>query len=317
MLLNGLLRTVGKSSARLMALDAGRIDLHRRAMCNAADMLSVTDKVRISQISIAHFSAEWVVPVKRHQSEQQRVVFYIPGGAFSLMSPITHRGITTRLARYTGAPVLAIDYRKVPEHPFPCALEDARVAFEWLVSQGYSPEHLVMAGDSAGGNLTISLLQLLRDRGCGLPAAAACFSPWVDLAGTGLSMRLNRRSDAMVPHEHVLNGAMAYANGIPLDDPRVSPLYGDFAGLPPLLVHAGDSEMITSDATRLALKARAAGLPVELELWRNAPHAFQLFAGLIPQGRRSLSKTASFFDRHWRARVAGSGAALTPSAASA
>ena len=296
-LLNGLLRTVAKPSARYMAHRAHRIELHRRAMCRAAGLLAVPEQVRIEPQAIAHFSGEWVHPMKRQSPE--RVVLYIPGGAFSLMSPITHRGITTRLARYTGARVLAINYRKVPEHPYPSALEDSLATYEWLLEQGIRAENLVVAGDSAGGNLTLSMLQMLRDRGMPLPAAAACFSPWADLAGTGLSMRINRHRDAMVPFEHIRDGALAYANGIALDDPRVSPLYGDFSGLPPMLVHAGDTEMLASDATRLGQIARAAGVEVELKLWRNTPHAFQLFAGVIPQGRRSLSKTASFFARHW------------------
>lgn len=309
MLMNGLLRVVAKPSAHYMALNAHRIEHHRRAMCRAAGLLPVSEHVRIAPQQIRHFSAEWVTPRANLQDRSARTILYIPGGAFSLMSPVTHRGITSRLAHYADSHVLAINYRKTPEHPYPCALEDALDAYLWLLNQGIPANQITIAGDSAGGNLTLALLQLLRQQKLPLPTAAACFSPWTDLSGSGASMRFNRQRDAMVPHQYVRDGAMAYANGLNLQDPRVSPLFGDFSGLPPLLIHAGNNEMLMSDATRLASRARTAGVDVELKIWRNAPHAFQLFANLIPQARQSLKSTATFFNHAHEQAKADSGLA--------
>lgn len=300
-LLNGLLRTLGRPSARYMANRAERIHLHRAAMCRAAGMLPVSDKVRIQPLTIGRFGAEWILPTGMTDPTESGVILYIPGGAFSLMSPVTHRGITSRLCRYTGFRVLAINYRKAPEHPFPGALEDVLAAHAWLRQQGIHASRLTMAGDSAGGNLTLAALQSLRDCGEAMPAACALFSPWADLAGTGMSVRINRHRDVMVPWEHVHAGACAYANGVDLHDPRVSPLHGCFDGLPPMLIHASDSEMLTSDAVRLTHRMRAAGGQAQLRLWRNTPHAFQLFAGMLPQARRSLSLASDFLRAHTEA----------------
>ena len=156
----------------------------------------------------------------------------------------------------------------------------------------------MLAGDSAGGHLTLSTLIAIRDRGLPLPAAAALLSPWTDLSCASQSHRHNRERDTLIPSRRVRHAARCFANGMPLDDPRVSPLFAGLHSLPPLLIHVGDGEVLLHDATRLAEKAREQGVDVSLRIWRDAPHVFQLFAGLVPQGTWSLKEIGRFMQRH-------------------
>lgn len=283
-----------KPSARYLGRTAGKVGRYRPWICRAAALLPLPDGFVVEPQEFGRFKAEWVEYVGDAAGKAGIVVLYLPGGAFSMGSPITHRGVTTRLARYAGARVLALRYRKVPEHPYPAALEDALLAYEWLLDRGSRPEDIVIAGDSAGGNLTLATLLAIRDRRLPRPAGAALMSPWLDLAGRGASMRFNAGADAMIPRRPIRRAAEMYANGLPLDHPGVSPLYADLSGLPPLLAHAGDQELLLSDATRLADRASAAGVDVRLKIWRNTPHAFQLFAGVVPQSKHSLRQIGSF-----------------------
>ncbi|MFN3714312.1 MAG: alpha/beta hydrolase [Alcanivoracaceae bacterium] len=295
-LLNGMLRIAVKPAARYLAVRADKVHQYRPMVCRAAGLLAMPDHIHIEPLDADSFQGEWLHSLRAVKVDE-RVVLYIPGGAFSIGSPITHRGITARLAHFTGCRVLAVNYSKAPEHPYPAALHDVLNAYQWLLDQGVPSNNVVIAGDSSGGNLTLATLQALRDANSPLPAAGICLSPWADLAGNGVSMRFNRRHDAMVPYRHIKDAARKYAGQIPLDDARVSPLYGNFSGLPPLLIHAGDKELLFSDATRLASRARRAGVNVDMKIWRNAPHAFQLFAGLVPQSNHSLRQISSWIQQ--------------------
>jgi monoterpene epsilon-lactone hydrolase len=229
----------------------------------------------------------------------ETVLLYLHGGGYFACSAETHRPITTYYALH-GFHVFAPDYRLAPENRFPAAVEDAVAFYRALLSAGYAPQNTVIAGESAGGGLCLSLMLSLRDAGLPLPAAAALFSPWTDLAATGDSIRTNNGRCAMFEGDGIALSARYYLGDTDPRNPLASPLYADLAGLPPLLIHVGADEVLRDDSTRLAERARAAGVRVEQKIWPVVPHAWQLVPHLVPEARQSLGESAEFL----RAQVA-------------
>jgi acetyl esterase/lipase len=221
------------------------------------------------------------------------VLLYLHGGGYFGCSAESHRPITTFHA-LQGFRVFAPDYRLAPENLFPAAVEDAVAFYRALLSAGYAPQNIVVSGESAGGGLALSLMLSLRAAGVPLPAAAALFSPWTDLAATGDSIRTNSDRCAMFIGEDVAPTAHWYLGDADPRNPLASPLYADLAGLPPLLIHVGADEVLRDDSTRLAERARAAGVRVELKIWPVVPHAWQLVPHLVPEARQSLRESAAF-----------------------
>jgi epsilon-lactone hydrolase len=245
------------------------------------------------QISPAHLGG---VPGERLEgpSPGDIVMLYLHGGGYFGCSAESHRPITVFFA-LEGFRVFAPDYRLAPENRFPAAIEDAVAVYRALLSAGYPSQHIVVAGESAGGGLALSLMLALRAAGVPLPAAAALFSPWTDLAATGDSIRTNTDRCAMFSGADVAASARYYLGDTDPRNPLASPLYADLAGLPPLLIHVGADEVLRDDSTRLAERARAAGVRVELKIWPVVPHAWQLAPHLIPEARHSLRESAAFF----------------------
>lgn len=246
--------------------------------------------VDLEVVADAPVRGEW----HRLPGGANRTILYLHGGAYVFGSPRLYRTMTYPWALQAKAEVFAPVYRLAPEHPCPAAIEDAVAAFEWLVSGGEKPETIVIAGDSAGGGLALATMMALRDAGKPLPAGAVLFSPWTDLACTGPSQAANDRTDAMFKRETVAKGGARYAGTLDLRDPRVSPLYGDFTGLPPMLVFASRSELLFDDSARLAPKAKAAGVPMRLEARDGLPHVWPMFHALIPEARESIRIAADF-----------------------
>lgn len=235
----------------------------------------------------------------------ERVVLYFHGGGYFFCSPRTHRPVTAGLARHLGCATLALQYRLAPEHPYPAALEDALAAYRWVLSQGIAPENIALAGDSAGGGLALATLVSLRDHGEPLPSACVCFSPWTDLAATGASLDQNDPHCAMFSAAGIRRARMLYVGKADPYDPRLSPLYADLRGLPPILVHVSDTEVLLDDSTRLAQRAMEAGTPLKLKIWKNLPHVWQLFCRLIPEGGKSLEEAAEFLAMHFACALPG------------
>src|SRR5260370_25352716 len=184
-----------------------------------------------------------------------------------------------------GARVLVIDYRLAPEHPFPAAVDDAAKAWRWLLQQGLKPGRLAIAGDSAGGGLTIATLVNLRDLKLALPACAVAISPWVDLEGIGTSMTARAAQDPMVQKAGLLWMADLYLEGQSAKTPLAAPLHADLKGLPPVLIHVGSAETLFDDSTRIADKMHSAGVAVRLSVWPNMVHVFPFFAPVPSEGR--------------------------------
>lgn len=226
-------------------------------------------------------------------------VLYLHGGGFIACSPETHRMLVASLVRRLEGRAFVPRYRLAPEHPFPAALDDALAAYRHLLHvERIDPSRLVIAGDSAGGGLVLSLALALRDAGDPLPAALVTFSPWTDLAATGASLEENSARCAMFVADTIRRAAPFYAGRTDPQAPLLSPLYGDYHGLPPLLVHASHDEVLRDDAVRVADRARRAGGTVELRLWPHVPHVWQFFPAVLPEARESLAATAAFVRRH-------------------
>ena len=237
------------------------------------------------------------VRVATPRSRDERCIFYLHGGGYVMGSPLQYRDFIWRIARATSAYVVCPYYRLAPEHPFPAAVDDAITAYSWLLAQGAHPHRLVVMGDSAGGGLALATLLRLRDEGVPLPAAAIALSPWTDLALTGESMRTNSAADLTLRMERAASFARHYLGGVDPRHPYASPLYGDAAGLPPILMQVGSDELLRDDAVRMAERLRAAGSAVDLEIWPRMLHVFQLYARVLPEGRRAIERIGAFVER--------------------
>jgi monoterpene epsilon-lactone hydrolase len=235
--------------------------------------------------------AEWVTAPG---CDPMRAVLYLHGGGYVIGSINTHRRLAYDISAASGARVLVIDYRLAPEHPFPAAIEDAATAWRWLLQQGFAPSRLAIAGDSAGGGLTLATLVNLRDRKLGLPACAVAISPWVDLEGVGTSITARVAQDPMVQKDGLLWMAGLYLNGKDAKTPLAAPLHAELKGLPPILVQVGTAETLLDDATRIAEKLHAAGVDVRLAIWPNMLHVFPLFAPILSEGRDGCLEIGGF-----------------------
>ncbi|MBP2703730.1 alpha/beta hydrolase [Microbispora sp. RL4-1S] len=215
--------------------------------------------------------------------DEDKVALYFHGGAYFVCSPATHRPITWRLSAAAGRPVFAADYRQGPPHSLGESLADALGAYEGLLDRGYRSRDILVAGDSAGGHLTLALLLTLRDRGLPLPGSAICLSPWTDLSGPRRRARF--WADPMLPAGRVEWLARRWTDGLDPCDPLVSPVYGDYTGVPPLMIVTGSTELLRDDGRRVATSARENGVPVTYEEWRRMPHVFAILADVLPEAR--------------------------------
>lgn len=234
---------------------------------------------------------EWQIP---HNVRDDQCLLYFHGGGYLFGSPLSYRSFTTRLAALAGLRCFVPDYRLAPEHPFPAAVEDALASYRWLLEQGVAAENIILAGDSAGGGLSLALLHSLRQKQLPLPAATITLSPYADLLATGESLDSNTRRCAMFSGDSIRRAAAAYLDGADGSSPLASPLYGDFSGFPPQLLYVSDSETLRDDGLRVAQAAADAGVEVDLRVWHGQPHVWPIFYPYIPEADRSLKEMAAF-----------------------
>ena len=263
-----------------------------RAQSERAGMLVKPQRgVRVLPVRAGTVPAEWLVP---QAAPEGRALLYLHGGAWFLGSPRMYRRFVSGLAKMSGVRALVVDYRLAPEQPYPAALDDCLAAYNWLLGEGYPASGIVVAGDSAGGNLTLALLVALRDQGLPLPAGAVAISPATDLAGTGESNTTRRKLD---PFFHKMGTSQIAKDYITNHDPchpYISPLYADLHGLPPLLIHVGDHEILLDDALRFGERALQAGVQVKTVVWPGMFHVFQMWGSLLPEAKRANREIAEF-----------------------
>lgn len=251
----------------------------------------VAEDVRFEGVTADGVAAEWMIPPA---ASTERTVLYLHGGGYVIGAAKDYREMVPRIGRVAQARALVIDYRLAPEHPYPAAVEDAVSAYRWLLAGGARPEATVIAGDSAGGGLTVATLVALRDQGVPLPAAGVCLSPWVDMEASGDSMVTNAAADPLVQKELIAGMAQSYLQGQDPRTPLAAPLHADLRGLPPLLIQVGTSETLLDDARRLAERAKAAGVDVTYETWPEMLHVWQSLASFLPEAQQAIDRIGEF-----------------------
>lgn len=286
--LNALLRLAARSPLRQGSDIAA---LRRRYETLDARHFQVDPQVRREPALCNGVAAEWVsVP----ETRPGRTVLYLHGGSFAFRFPNAYAAFAARLCRRLGARALIPDYRLAPEHPFPAAPDDCHAAYRWLLGAGVDPRDVVIVGDSAGGNLALVTLQRALAQQEALPSCAVLLSPGVDCTFTSDSFVANQDRDAMLRLDNLLVLRSLYVpSALLYTHPEVSPLFGDFHGFPPLFLQAGSSEILRDEATRIAHKAHAAGVHVEVELWPETPHVFQL-APFLPEAALAVEQIVKF-----------------------
>ena len=247
--------------------------------------------VTVEPVTVGGVRAEWT---STPQDSSDRALLYVHGGGYVIGSLDSHRHLVAEAGRAAGCWALALDYRLAPEHPFPAALDDAVAAYAWLLAQDVEANRLVVAGDSAGGGLTVATLLALRDQGRPLPAAGVCISPWVDLTCSGASYTSRAARDPIVTRDGVAMMAKAYVSAGDPKAPLVSPLFADLRGLPPLLVHVGSDEVLVDDALGLAERARRAGVDVRVEEWPAMIHVWHWFQPMLEEADRAIADIGEF-----------------------
>jgi epsilon-lactone hydrolase len=275
----------------------------RQRLDEVGSVWPVADDVRLESVDIGGTPGEFSsVP----GVDASGVLLFFHGGGYCSGSILSHRRMVTEAGRACGLRTLAVGYRLAPEHPFPAAFEDAVAAWSFLRKRGIAAKKIVVGGDSAGGGLTLALLQHLRESGEEAPACAWLASPWTDLTMSGDTMASNTRAskDAVDPliHKAYLDElAQAYVPaGVEPKDPRISPLFADLRGLPPLLIQVGSDETLLADSTRFAQAAGAAEVAVTLEIWPRMIHAWPLWNAHLEPGRAALTQVGTFA-RRWLA----------------
>jgi len=238
---------------------------------------------------------EWQHPLS---GEAQRTILYLHGGGYALGSPDSHRDMVGGFADAAQAKALIIDYRLGPENPFPGAVEDAVAAYKGLLDDGELPEKIFLAGDSAGGGLTVATLVSIKEQGLPMPAGGVCLSPWADLTFAGRSMHTKALVDAMLSKETLSWMAGLYLAGQDASHPLASPIFADLSGLPPLLIQVGGDEVLLDDALRLHDVAKAAGVDSTLEVWDNMMHVWHLMAKFIPEGKLATKVVGEYIVEH-------------------
>lgn len=260
-----------------------------------AAVFPIDPSTKLEPVSAGGVKSEWV---SAPEAEPSRAILYLHGGGYVIGSIHTHRAFAARLSKASGARVLLIDYRLAPEHPHPAAVEDAIAAFQWMLAQGIQASKIAVAGDSAGGGLTIAALVAIRDAKMPMPGAGVCLSPWVDLEAIGESMTTKAGEDPIVQRDGLIKMAKLYLNGQSPRTPLAAPLYADLSGLPPLLIQVGTSETLLDDSIRLAERARKAGVQVQLEPWEKMIHVWQMFAPMLEEGQQAIDRIGEFVRMH-------------------
>lgn len=296
-----LLRALVRRTIQPMMSPHVPVGLRRTWMAAMARTNPCPRGVRRTRTRIDGLPLETLAPIEAGPE----TILYLHGGGYVFGSPATHRALTGHLALATRATVRVPDYRLAPEHPFPAARDDALAAYRWLLDRGIESARILIAGDSAGGGLALSTAMALREANLPQPAGLALISPWADLTGSGRSMITRSTVDPMLTTGFAAYAARAYAGDRPLDDPGLSPQFGDFHGLPPMLVHLADDEILVSEGLATVKAARAAGVPVTLTRFPDLWHVFHLHAGLLPEADAALQEIADFARACWQGHAIG------------
>lgn len=263
------------------------VQLSRARLNFFGRMVPPAGGVAVEPVEIAGLDAEWLTPA---DAPADSAILYLHGGAYVVGGCDSHRHLASHIARAAGTRALLPEYGLAPEHPYPEPIEDSVEVYRALLADGLDPNRILIAGDSAGGGLAVATLLTLRDEGLPMPRAAFLLSPWLDLSASGETMQTRSERDPWFRADDIRVIARYYCEPDQLTDPRVSPVYADMHGMPPMHIQVGDDEILLSDATRLADKLRAAGVEVTVDVWHEMWHVFQAFLLVVPEAREAVSR---------------------------
>jgi len=268
----------------------------RKRLDEVGSVWPVADDVKITSVDVDGVPGEWsIVP----SSDPSHVVMFFHGGGYCSGSILSHRRLVTEAGRAAGARTLAIAYRLAPEHPFPAAYDDVLTAWRFLRDRNIPAAHIAIGGDSAGAGLALALIGRLHDAHEELPGCAWLISPWTDLTMSGTTLSSKEAVDPLIHKQYLIELAEAYLPaGMDRKDPRVSPLYADLKGFPPVLIQVGSAETLLDDAARFAAGAGAADVRVTLEIWPQMIHAWPLWNARLEPGRSALASAGAFIRQH-------------------
>jgi acetyl esterase/lipase len=256
-----------------------------------AAMAGEPEGVTFESVDAGGVPAIWAIPA---QGADDRVLEYFHGGGYVIGSAETHQRVAGHLANAIGCRVLDVDYGLAPENPHPGPVEDGVKAYRWLLDQGYRPEHIAISGDSAGGGLTLATVLKLNADGLPQPAAAVPLSPWTDMEGQGESVQTNEERDVLLTVDALKGMSDMFLSGGDARDPLASPVHGDYRGICPLYIQVGGDEILLDDARRVAAKARADGVDVQLDEFPEMQHVFQLSAGNLPEADDAIARIGAY-----------------------
>jgi acetyl esterase/lipase len=282
---------VRKMLAEMQGGERPPIPEQRRRMDAISELFPLPGDAVVEPGKVGGIEGDWV---RKRGVRSDAALLYLHGGGYCVGSPLSHRHLVGALSAAANIPVFAANYRMAPESPFPAAVDDATAAYRGLINLGYAPNRLAIAGDSAGGGLTIATLIAARQKGLAMPAGAAVISPWVDLTNSAPSFRIRAERDPMITRDTVDNLAAAYLAGQDAKSPLASPLYADLKGLPPLLIQVGSEEVLHDDASQLYERALDAGVEATLESWGEMIHVWHIFHPMLARGREAVERIGQF-----------------------
>jgi monoterpene epsilon-lactone hydrolase len=267
----------------------------RARMDSLANFFPVPDGTEVEPASVGGVKGEWV---RAKRARRDAALLYLHGGGYVIGSPASHRHLAAAISEAAGISVFSADYRLAPEHPFPAAVDDAVAAYKGLLDSGIPATKLAIAGDSAGGGLTLATLVAARDKKLPMPACAVAISPWADLSQGGESYRTRLKRDPMITKPGLDAMAAAYLGGADAKTPLASPLFADLKGLPPLLIQVGSEEALHDDSMQLKTRAENAGVDVSVESWGGMVHVWHIFHPILSEGRDAIARIGSFVRTH-------------------
>lgn len=254
--------------------------------------------VTFGNTRIYHMEAEWAYPSVQHQQYNDHVILFLHGGGYAVGSPWAYRGLTGKFAAELGIKALTIDYRLAPEHPYPAALIDAVTAYRWLVEDGnYLPNKIIIMGDSAGGGLTLATLLKLQEEKLPQPLAAVAMSPWIDLTLSGDTIQTHQDKDPLLLAEQAKKWAKWYHGKHDPQNPLISPLFGNFSEVAPILIHVGTDEILLSDSLRIIDVAKKQDASIKVDIWDSMMHVWHFGWPYVPESRKAIIEIADFVEQ--------------------
>ncbi len=284
---------MGKLKKETFDMNTSIEAFRERCEKGAAKYGKIPESVQIKQQIIEDIPAEWLIPAG---ADSKKLIMYVHGGGYVSGSCNDHRGFVSKFAEKTGISNLVYEYRLAPEHPFPAAVDDSVKVYEWILQNGFMPEDIVIAGESAGGGLALALLLALKEKNIAFPAAAVAISPWTDLTCSGSSYH-TKNNVSPAPLNSWLVFSRHYTGDHPADHPLISPLFGELQGLPPIFINSGANDELYDDGEQFYLKAKASGVDITFRKGEGMIHCYPLLAPMFREATNAMNEIVAFITK--------------------